>query len=190
MVTDKRLLSVWRAMHNRCYNPKQKSFADYGGRGIRVSPCWHGREGFERFIRDMGECPVGGTIERKDVEADYGPDNCCWATRHEQARNKRNNHLITAQGRTLALADWALELGCSHAAILGRMRRGMPAEQAVTAPVPKRPNSRLKEEDALYIREKYPTMTASAIAAELGVCKKTILNVIHGKTFADIKEAV
>lgn len=186
MATHKRLLGVWRTMHNRCYNAKQKCYPHYGGRGIAVDACWHGPAGFKQFLADMAECPEGGTLERIDNDKNYGPSNCRWATRAEQARNKRNNRFLTANGRTQTLQDWARELGCNHTAILNRLKSGMSEQEAVTKPVPKRPNSKLVEADALYVRANYPTMTAQALATKLGVSKKTVLNIIHNKTFADV----
>lgn len=185
-MTDKRLIGVWRSMHNRCYNSNQKSYPLYGGRGIAVDAAWHGAEGFKRFLADMGPCPEGGTLERVDNNANYGPSNCRWATRSEQSRNKRNNKFITANGKTQTLMDWAKELGCAHTAILYRLRKGMSEQDAVTTPIPERPNAKLEAKDALYVRSNYPTMTAQALATKLGVSKKTVLNIIHGKTFVDV----
>ena len=187
---SKRLLGVWRTMHNRCYNVNQKSYQNYGGRGIAVDDVWHGAEGFKRFLADMGPQPEGGTVERIDNNANYGPSNCRWATRAEQANNKRNNVFITANGKTQTLLAWARELGCSHAAILYRLKKGMSEHDAVTMPIPKRPNSKLTEKDALYVRANYPTMTAQCLATKLGVSKKTVLNILHGKTFADVVKEI
>lgn len=186
MEISKRLLGVWRTMHNRCYNTTQQSYKNYGGRGIAVESCWHGAEGFKQFLLDMGPCPDGGTLERIDNDRNYGPSNCRWATRSEQSRNKRNNRFLTANGQTKTLQDWANALGCNHTAILARLKSGMSEQEAVTKPIPKRPNSKLVEADALYVRANYPTMTAQALATKLGVSKKTVLNIIQGKTFADV----
>lgn len=186
MKDGKKLVGVWRGMHNRCYNKNQKSYEAYGGRGIGVDACWHGAQGFKQFVQDMGNRPEGGTLERINNGANYGPKNCRWATRDEQSRNKRNNRFITANGKTQALIDWAKELGCSHSAIIYRLKNGMSEQDAVTLPIPKRPNSKLCEKDALYVRENYPTMSAQALADVLRVSKKTVLNIIHGKTFADV----
>jgi hypothetical protein len=186
MEISKRLLGVWRAMHNRCYNKSQASYVNYGGRGIAVDACWHGSEGFKRFLSDMGPCPEGGTIERINNDGNYGPSNCRWATRAEQSRNRRNNRFLTANGQTKTLKDWANQLGCNSAAILYRLKKGMPEQEAVTMPIPERPNSKLEAKDALFVRKNYPTMTAQALATKLGVSKKTVLNIIHGKTFADV----
>lgn len=75
----------WRGMRERCTNPKNKRFKDYGGRGIKVCDRW-GQ--FENFYADMGVRPIGKTLDRKDNDGDYEPSNCCWATDAEQRANK------------------------------------------------------------------------------------------------------
>jgi hypothetical protein len=185
MTKVNRLLNVWRAMHNRCYNVNHKSYSSYGGRGIAVDATWHGKAGYEAFLRDMGDCPEGGTIERIDGHSNYGPTNCRWASWTEQANNKRNNKFYTAHGKTQTLALWAKELGCTSHAIRLRIKNGMTIEEAVSKPVPDRPNSKLTMDQAQEIRAGYPMLSTQKLATQFGVCKKTVLNILHNKTFAE-----
>ena len=85
---------TWVNMISRCYNPDNVEFHRYGVRGIAVCQRW--RDSFEAFLADMGKLP-GPTyqIERRNNDQDYGPDNCEWATRKQQARNRRSNRLHT-----------------------------------------------------------------------------------------------
>lgn len=81
----------WRSMGSRCYNPKDTSYRYYGGRGITVCKRWQGEHGFENFLADMGERPKGRSLDRRDVNGNYEPDNCRWATPKEQGENKRRS---------------------------------------------------------------------------------------------------
>ena len=181
-----KLLVVWRGMRNRCYNVNQKSYKDYGGRGIKVCDRWLGENGFSNFLNDMGEPPVGYSIERVNNDGDYEPSNCKWANRAEQVCNKRNSKHLTANGETKTMAEWARILGCQPSAILYRLKKGMSEEMAVTMPIPERPNSKLTLAQAIEIRKLYPEFTMQALANKFNVSKKTILNILHEKIFKEV----
>ena len=120
---------TWEAMLARCYRPDARGFENYGGRGIEVCPQW--RESFEQFARDMGPRPAGHSIERRENNGNYEPDNCRWATRTEQANNRRNSRFITVDGRTMTIAQWSRALCVGSHTIRQRISDGMDDVEAV-----------------------------------------------------------
>lgn len=114
---------VWAGMKNRCTNPNNPSYGYYGGRGIAVCERW---DKFENFLADMGEEPEGMSIERKDNNGNYSPENCIYATQKEQTRNTRYNRIIKYGGREQCIADWAIELGISYGTLWRRLREYPP----------------------------------------------------------------
>ena len=89
------LYDTWRKIIYRTTNEKSKVFYRYGGRGIGVCESWVGKGGFEIFVKDMGEKPSEKhSIERIDNNAGYCPENCVWASNHQQNANKRNSNSI------------------------------------------------------------------------------------------------
>ena len=126
----------WEAMLSRCYNPDNISFNSYGERGITVCDRW--RNSFKVFVDDMGRRPTDTTLERIDNNANYEPENCKWATRQEQANNRRTNRSITINGQTLTVAQWARKLGISCFVIHTRLYNGLSEHDAVMSPVKNR----------------------------------------------------
>ncbi len=121
----------WRSMLQRCSLPSVPSFARYRERGITVAASWLD---FEQFFADMGERPPGTSIDRIDNTKGYAPGNCRWATPAQQQANKSNSVLLTHGGVTKPAAVWSKALGLSPGTVQGRIGRGWPVEEAVTAP--------------------------------------------------------
>lgn len=123
-----RVHKIWDGMLQRCTNPKQKGFHRYGGRGITVCDRWCS---FENFLADMGEPPQGTSLDRINNDGNYEPSNCRWATAEEQANNRRNNRILTMDGRSLTVSQWSRLLKIGEGGIRHRLRSGMSDAQAL-----------------------------------------------------------
>jgi hypothetical protein len=132
--------SSYQQMKERCLNPEHKSYHNYGGRGIRICDRWlDPQNGLENFLQDMGGRPSQEySIERNCLDSDYCPENCRWATKKEQARNKRNTVLLAHNGKTQCVVAWAEELGIHPNNIYGRLRRGWSVEDTIVSPIQKK----------------------------------------------------
>lgn len=131
-LTDTRTHQIWRGMLKRCRSSKSAFYYCYGGRGIKVCERW---QVFEHFFEDMGECPDGYSIERRDVNGDYEPKNCIWLPRAKQARNTRSTIRLTLNGETLALPDWCDRYGLRLGLVYDRIKvLGWSPERALTEP--------------------------------------------------------
>lgn len=117
-------------MLTRCLNPRSEKWPQYGGRGIAVCQRW--QESFEAFLADMGEPPPDHSLDRIDNDGPYSPENCRWATNNQQARNKSTNRVLTYQGKSQTLAEWAEELGLPRNTIQTRLRLGWSVERALS----------------------------------------------------------
>jgi len=117
-------------MKQRCLNSNHKSYSDYGGRGIKICERW--LESFENFLADMGVRPAGKTLERDEVNGNYEPGNCKWATYVEQGNNRRSNVVVEFEGREQTVAEWAREIGVSRSALGFRLRNGWNIKEALT----------------------------------------------------------
>lgn len=121
--------AIWASIIQRCTNPKAPAYKNYGGRGIAVCERWRS---YENFVLDMGNRPEKLTIERIDNDKGYEPSNCRWATRSEQNRNRRNNRLLTFDGKTMCVAAWAEHTGIRAGKIISRLRRGWGTNRTLT----------------------------------------------------------
>lgn len=129
-----RMYNCWLNMKQRCYYEKSKFYKDYGGRGITVCDEW--KNSFEAFYEWSMENGYNDklTIDRIDVNGNYEPSNCRWATRKEQQLNRRTNVLHTLNGVTMAESQWCEKLGGEETLIISRLKRGWTIEEALTIP--------------------------------------------------------
>lgn len=129
---------TWEAIFDRCYRKSQDSYALYGGKGVRVCERWQtANNGFENFFADMGSKPSKShSIDRIDSAGDYTPENCRWATKKEQARNRKNNIVITTpKGDTKTLIEACEEYGLGYNMVKARVQKlGWSVEKALTTP--------------------------------------------------------
>lgn len=126
----------WRAMLQRCYDQSQKHYSNYGGRGIRVCDRWQGKDGFQVFLADMGQRPIGQKyIDRLDNDGPYSPENCRWASNKEQCNNKRNCRYFTIDGVTKTMTQWAEANGLCRHCVKKRIAKGWSIEKAISTPV-------------------------------------------------------
>ena len=129
-----RLYKIWIGMKKRCYNKNSARYPDYGGRGIIVCDEWHHWETFKNWSIKHGYTDTS-SIERIDFNGNYEPSNCMWIPIEEQSKNRRNCHLITYDGKTMNLTDWAKEIGVKRACLASRIQRGWSEEKALATPV-------------------------------------------------------
>lgn len=119
-LTKHPMFKRWSRMHQRCNDKNDPAYARYGGRGITVCERW---KNFPDFLEDMGECPLGHTLERLNNDLGYTPENCVWATRAAQARNRNRTILLEYKGQKQCMADWAAHLGLNPQSLKERIQR-------------------------------------------------------------------
>jgi hypothetical protein len=125
---------IWGLMIDRCTNPNSPTYQHYGARGIQVCERWRK---FENFLADMGNRPSPQhSIERKNNAGNYEPQNCKWATKREQTRNRRTSRMLTFEGQTRTVAEWADITGIQSRTIRARLdEQRWSVERALTVPV-------------------------------------------------------
>lgn len=142
-----RLSYVLRMAKKRCYDPNSEYYHNYGARGIRICDEWMGSDGLDNFTKwanENGYRP-GLTLDRKDNDKGYSPDNCSWETRKHQSNNKRNNVWITIDGRTQTLAQWCEEYKVPYARVEVRYSKmGWDIMDALLTPRYKKPTGEYK----------------------------------------------
>lgn len=127
----------WQEAKQRCINPHKKSWSDYGGRGISMSPKWF--HSFPQFLKDMGFCPPGLTLDRLNNEKGYEPENCRWASQQDQANNTRANRILEWRGKRLTCAQWDREMGFKPLTVTRCVHLGWSVERIFTQRVIRKP---------------------------------------------------
>ena len=133
-LTKTREYKSWRSMKDRCLNQNNPDFHHYGGRGIQVCNEW--LDSFETFLEDMGPRPLDCTLDRIDASKGYSKDNCRWAPSLTQSRNRSTVKLITWNGESKTIREWANQLGISDITLRKRLRN-WPIEKAMSAQLDK-----------------------------------------------------
>lgn len=123
---------AWNCMKKRCFDKNNKDYHHYGGRGITVCAEWLD---YETFLLDMGRKPSPlHSVDRKDNDRPYCKDNCRWATKQEQANNRRTNRLIEYKGKTQSLMMWAKEKQVNYFTLRTRLHDGWSFQRAIETP--------------------------------------------------------
>lgn len=128
------LYKLWLNVKDRCRNPRNPYFHNYGGRGIKMCEAW--AQSFPVFLMGIGPRPTDRhSLDRINNDGNYEPGNVRWATKRDQANNQRKNRVLTLNGRSQTLAQWAKEIGMAPSALHYRIHQGrMTQEQALTTP--------------------------------------------------------
>lgn len=131
---DHPLYGRWLTVKNRCYNPNDEYYHNYGGRGIRVCDRW--LNSFPNFLEDMGMPPEGYTLDRKDNDGDYSPENCRWADNHTQSMNKSTTAMVEYKGEIVKRRELAEKHGLTPDLLRQRLEKGWGIEKALSTEVP------------------------------------------------------
>lgn len=132
------LYSLWSGIKHRTNSPNSRHYEWYGGRGITMHPAWV--DDYVTFrdyvLAELGERPSKRhSLDRIDNEGNYEPGNIRWATPAVQGSNRRNNQLLTLNGRTQTASQWSRELNIPHQTLMSRLARGWTEEKALTEPI-------------------------------------------------------
>ena len=194
------LYNTWSGMRRRCRNPHDSHYSSYGGRGISVCEAWEiSFETFRDWAMAAGYQP-GLSIERRDVNGPYTPENCCFIPLAAQGANKRKTVRVTWCGETKTLREWSCDPRCrvGYTTLKYRIAVGWPPEHALTLPTPSRffltqrqgeacSYAKLSTAAVLAIRAAYTHgETMSHLARAYNVCRTTISHIIHRRSWFHI----
>lgn len=134
---------AWYHMKERCYSKKDPRYKNYGGRGIKVCDRWLGDKGYQNFISDMGYKPLPSmSLDRHpNIDGDYEPNNCRWATDIQQSRNKTDSRFLVIDGVKKCLSEWSEEHGIKQSIVWKRLRRGWSIKDSLMLPIGTKINS-------------------------------------------------
>lgn len=163
-MSRERMYNTWAQIKQRCTNPNNPQYLYYGGRGIVMCQRW--MDSFEDFYADMGDRPEGMTLDRIDNNKGYEPNNVRWATKQEQARNRRCVVEVTHNGKRMFLHEWADSIGVSYEILKKRWQLGeRPPKlleprrgRAHDAPIKFKGKTKSPREWAEYLGVKYTTI--------------------------------
>lgn len=155
------LFATWWGMNQRCENPESPAYCMYGARGITVADTWRDvKDGFNRFVQDMGDRPEGTSLDRVDNALGYSKNNCRWGTIEQQSNNRRDNIFVSLNGVTQTIAQWARELGVPAEKIRNPIRVYHLPPEYVVSTLLKNPSRRarwkLRVRTELTERQKNP----------------------------------
>lgn len=137
-LSNTKLYKIYADIKSRCFNSKKISYKNYGGRGITMCEEWLEFENFYNWAINNGY-KEGLTIERIDVNGNYEEKNCKWIPLEEQAKNRRDTHFVTYNGKTYCVTEWATIVGLKRSTLEARINNyGWNIEKALTTPVKKR----------------------------------------------------
>lgn len=181
--------NTWTTIRNRCYNKNEPSYKYYGAKGIVMCDEW--KDNFMQFFIDMGKRPADKqSIDRIDSKGNYCKENCRWATQKEQNNNKKSNVLVTYNGKTQNIAQWAEETGLSYNTLYFRLVRDkLPIEEAFSKRYNSKTAAGLKNRklNKDQVEEIYTTSIPSKeLATKYNVEVSTIILIRANKAYIDI----
>ena len=138
-IRDRKLYRIWGGMRSRCNNPNHSLYKNYGGRGIKVCKEWNDFSAFREWAVTNGYVEGDNrrkcSIDRIDVNGNYEPMNCRWATAKVQMNNTRRNTVVEYEGMKMSLAQWADCFGMNYSSFMSRWSRGWSIDRIANTPI-------------------------------------------------------